>query len=260
MNRRSPGEGYDEKEAAKRTGWRQYFTFQIFDRRPISVKEICRPLLMVFRPVVLLPALAYSITFSYTNVLMTILIPQLFGEKFHLGPGQMSLQFIALLIGGVLGEQVAGYGSDVLVNWRTKRAGGRRVPEFRLALATPGFLLSIVGVIVWGVQLQNGTVGKWNVTPDIGSAIAIFGQQLVTTVCVTYAIESYLEETADVSAFIAFLRQLYAFTAPFYFPLAFDSFGEAKASGLFAGLIGVGLLFVIACNIWGPTWRGSRVQ
>lgn len=110
---------------------------------------------------------------------------------------------------------------------------------------------------------------------DVGSAIAIFGQQLVTTVCVTYAIESYLEETADVSAFIAFLRQLYAFvskyanvfdhtqnmrqTAPFYFPLAFDSFGEAKASGLFAGLIGVGLLFVIACNVWGPTWRGSRL-
>lgn len=59
----------------------------------------------------------------------------------------MSLQFISLLIGGVLGEQIAGYGSDVLVNWRTKRAGGRRIPEFRLALATPGFLLSIVGVI-----------------------------------------------------------------------------------------------------------------
>jgi hypothetical protein len=46
---------------------------------------------------------------------------------------------------------------------------------------------------------------------DIGSAIAIFGEQVVATVCVTYAIESSVEETADVSAFFAFLRQLYVF-------------------------------------------------
>ncbi|KAJ7661697.1 major facilitator superfamily domain-containing protein [Mycena rosella] len=252
LNRRSPGEGYGEKDVAVHTGWHHYVSFQVFDRRPISVQEIFRPLAMVFRPVVLLPALAYSITFCYTNVMMTILIPQLFGENFHLTPGQMSLQFISLLVGAVLGEQIAGYGSDVLVNWRTKRAGGRRVPEFRLILATPGFLLAIIGVIIWGIQLQNGVEGKWNVTPDIGSAIAIFGQQLVTTVCVTYAIESYLEDTAT-------FRQLYAFTAPFYFPIAFDSLGEAKASGLFAGIIGLGMLLVIACNVWGPAWRGKRV-
>ncbi|KAJ7460933.1 MFS multidrug transporter [Mycena galericulata] len=255
LNRFAPGTGYDEKEVTSRTGWRSYITFYVYDPRHISLGEVFRPLIMIWRPVVLLPALAYAITFSYTNVLMTIQIPQLFGEKFHLTPGQMSLQFISLLIGAVLGEQLAGYGSDVLVNWRTRRAGGRRIPEFRLALAPPGFMLAIIGLIVWGIQLQNATVGKWNVTPDIGSAIALFGQQLVTTVCVTYAIESYLDETADVSAFIVFLRQLYAFTAPFYFPIAFDFFGTVKASGLFAGIIGIGMLLVIACNIWGPTWR-----
>ncbi|KAJ7439457.1 MFS multidrug transporter [Mycena latifolia] len=254
LNRRGPGQGY-EKEVATRAGWLEYFTFHVYDRRPITLREICRPLIMIWRPVVLLPTLAYAITFAYTNVLMTVLVPQLFGLKFHLTPGQISLQFIALLIGGVLGEQLAGYGSDRLVNWRTKRAGGRRIPEFRLALAPPRFLLAIIGLIVWGVQLQNATPGKWNVTPDVGSAIAIFGQQLVTTVCVTYAIESYLEETADVSVFIALLRQVYAFVAPFYFPPAYESMGDAKASGLFAGLIGFGMLLVMACNIWGPGWR-----
>lgn len=109
---------------------------------------------------------------------------QIFGKVFHLSPGQISLQFIALLIGAVLGEQLAGLGSDLLVNWRTELAGGLRVPEYRLPLAYPGFVLSIVGIIskymlcvfadsvrfinsplVWGVQLQNATPGVWNVTP-----------------------------------------------------------------------------------------------
>ncbi|KAJ7754339.1 MFS general substrate transporter [Mycena maculata] len=255
LNRLAPGKGFDEKEVAARTGWRRYFSFHVYDNRRITFAEICRPLIMVWRPVVVLPALAYAITFAYTNVLMTVLVPQLFGEKFHLIPGQIGLQFVALLIGGVLGEQLAGYGSDRLVSWRTKRAGGERVPEFRLALAPPGFLLAIIGLIIWGTQLQNATPGKWNVTPDIGSAIAIFGQQLVTTVCVTYAIESYLPETADVSVFIALLRQVYAFVAPFYFPAAFEVMGDFKASGLFAGIIAFGMLLVMGCNVWGARWR-----
>jgi hypothetical protein len=69
LNRRSPGEGFDPKDI-EHQGWRRYFIFKVFDRRPISVKDVCRPLIMVFRPVVILPALAYSITFSYMNVLM----------------------------------------------------------------------------------------------------------------------------------------------------------------------------------------------
>jgi hypothetical protein len=53
---------------------------------------------------------------------------------------------IAPLIGAILGELFAGIGSDYLVNWRTKRTGVR-VPEYRLSLVYPGFLLSIVGLI-----------------------------------------------------------------------------------------------------------------
>jgi hypothetical protein len=71
---------------------------------------------------------------------------QIFGKKFGLTPGQIGLQMFAQLIGGVLGEQFAGRGSDAFVNWRAKRTG-IRVPEYRLTLAYPGFLISIAGLI-----------------------------------------------------------------------------------------------------------------
>ncbi|KAJ7242882.1 MFS general substrate transporter [Mycena haematopus] len=258
LNRRSPGEGYDPKEVEEQQGWLSYFTFKIHDSNAITLMDICRPLFMVFRPLVLLPALAYSITFSYTNVLMTLLIPQVFGEKFHFGPGQISLQFIPLLIGSILGEQLAGYGSDVIANWRTKRANGRRLPEYRLALAVPGFLIAIIGVVIWGLQLENAKVGKWNVTPDVASAIALFGEQVVATVCVTYAIENYVPETLDVASFFAFVRQAYAFGAPFYFSPLFIKYGDTKAAGLLAGIIGIGFLFVMSCYILGPLLRRNK--
>ena len=57
------------------------------------------------------------------------------------------MQFIALLIGAIIGEPLAGYGSDLLVAWRTRRADGERKPEYRLPLAYPGFVLAIVGLL-----------------------------------------------------------------------------------------------------------------
>lgn len=70
-NRSPPGKEYDQnEEVTERTSLRQFLGIRIYNRRQIHRREFCRPLGMVVRPVVLLPALAYSITFAYTNVLM----------------------------------------------------------------------------------------------------------------------------------------------------------------------------------------------
>ena len=67
----------------------------------------------------------------------------------------------------------------------TKKLGRRPDPEYRLWLSHLGFVTVIVGMIVFGVQLQNATKGQWNVTPIVGGAISAFGNQVVTTVLVT---------------------------------------------------------------------------
>lgn len=41
--------------------------------------------------------------------------------------------------------------------------------------------------MVLGVCLQNTQSGVWNITPDIGSAIALFGQQIVTSQFIDHA-------------------------------------------------------------------------
>lgn len=92
---------------------------------------------------VIFPSLAYAITFSYTNVLLTVEIPSLLGLKYGLNEQQVGLQFVGAVIGLVLGEIVGGKGSDLYVAWRTRRAHGERLPEMRLPVAIPGIILAV---------------------------------------------------------------------------------------------------------------------
>ncbi|EIW85848.1 MFS general substrate transporter [Coniophora puteana RWD-64-598 SS2] len=298
-SRTSPGTPYSEDEVCLRSSWRAYTRFKVYDRTPFRAREFYGWLGMFGRPGVVLTTLAYAMTLMYTVALMTIFVPQVFGAVFSLTPGQIGLQFIALLIGAALGELVAGPSSDAFVNWRARsrlrtlrsQSSTHNIsseqnetvksavwhPEDRLILAPPGFILAIVGLMIWGVRLQEARAGVWNVTPDIGAAIALFGAQFGTTMCVTYTVESVShsgvlvitdgeeqsehddavreERTAEIGVFIGFVRHMYAFASPFYLSGAYTKMGDTRASGLFAGLIGVAMMMVIACIVWGRKWR-----
>lgn len=86
----------------------------------------------------------------------------------------------------VLGEQIGGPCSDIYRNYLKRKAGGEDpAPERRLVLSHPGFLLSMVGIVVFFVTLADAEPLHWNIKPTVGVAIAGFGSQIVTTVLIT---------------------------------------------------------------------------
>ncbi|KAG8867773.1 hypothetical protein FRB98_003967, partial [Tulasnella sp. 332] len=220
--------------------------------------EMFTPFKMFTRLPVFLPSFAYTVLFMYSNVLLTVEIPALLGVRYHLGPQATGLQFIAPIVGCMLGEPVGGYGSDKFMERRHKQ--GKRDPEARLWFALPGFLFGVVGLIIFGVQLQNTqAAGVWNITPDIGTAITFFGLQIVSTVAVTYAVESQpIALAQDASLFIMAMRQTCAFTGPFYFNKQYAAMGPAKATGLLAGIVGAASLLVVATIAYGKQWRSKQ--
>lgn len=158
-----------------------------------------------------------------------------------------------------------------------RRIGGRKSnapsPEFRLWLSYGGFLLTIVGLIVFGACFENAKKNQWNVTPIIGIAIAAVGNQIVTTVLVTYAVDSHVEHSGSIGSFVNVVRQTWyvaptfldlsgsfanifdrAFCGPFFFPDLLTKLGTLGAVGLLAGLI-----FIVS---WVPTavlqWQGQK--
>ena len=100
---------------------------------------------------------------------------------------------------------------------RTKKQGVRPNPEYPLWLSYGGYLLSVIGVIVLLVQIENAAPLHWNVSPIIGAGIAAAGNQIVTTVLITYAVDCYNEEAAGVGVFITFVRQIWGFIGPFWY-------------------------------------------
>lgn len=159
--------------------------------------------------------------FLLASVMITIEIPQLFVEKFGFNTQQVGLQNLSVIIGSVIGEQMGGRMSDWWMvhnnNGRKKRGEvvNDRPAEFRLWLSYGGYLLAICGTVVFLVQI--GRAGEaWNITPVVGAAIAAVGNQLVTTVLITYAVDCYREEAAGVGVFITFVRQTWGFIGPFW--------------------------------------------
>lgn len=197
----------------------KYLHFRRINPRPLTVADYFSPLRMVVRPRAVLPALAYSTVFLFGSILTTIEIPQLFEEKFALNTEQIGLQFIGVIIGSLLGEQVGGALSDVWMRRRskTKLGGASPEPEFRLWLSYLGYVLTVVGVTVFLVTTQNAPDGHWTAVPIVGTAIAAIGNQVVTTVLVTYAVDcAAAEDAASVGVFVSLARQVIGFQGPFW--------------------------------------------
>jgi MFS family permease len=154
--------------------------------------------------------------FLFGSVMITVETPQLFGPKFEFNPAQLGLQFLGIIIGSLIGEQIGGWLSDYWMNTRARKIHRRPDPEHRLWLSYAGYILTIVGVAVFLVRIDEAPALHWNVTPIVGAAIAGAGNQIVTTVLITYAVDCYQEEASSIGVFITFVRQIWGFIGPFW--------------------------------------------
>ncbi|KAI5308391.1 hypothetical protein KEM55_005842 [Ascosphaera atra] len=246
----------DDSEKKGSTFVRQYFKFGRIDPTPMTFRELFAPVKLFLYPSVLLPAIAYAIVFQFCSVMGTVEIPQIFQPKFHFNSQQIGLNFLALIIGSVLGEQLGGWGSDKWMAYGLKRNGGvqRPEPEFRLWLSYFAYGCIICGLVVFTVQTDK--LEHYNVSPIVGLAIASFGNQVITTVCTTYAVDSHQNHSGSVGVSINFIRSTWGFIGPLYFPDMFANLGLRGSGGLMVGIV------VAAALI--PTmfiqWKGKSLR
>ncbi|KUI69343.1 hypothetical protein VM1G_05060 [Cytospora mali] len=235
---------------------KQYINFGRIDKTPLTWYDFVRPLSYVARPCVMLPAVAYSMVFLWAFVMTTIEIPQLYPELFGFNAQQTGIQLISVVIGTIIGEQVGGRMSDMWMSARRKRLGGRSPEhEFRLWLSYFGFALCIIGLVVFLVQLSYaGNI--WDVTPLIGVGICSAGNQIANTVLMTYAVDCYKEDAASIGAFITFIRQIWGFIGPFWFPQIITGLGYGATAGIASAmLIVVSVIPTLIVQWKGRAWR-----
>lgn len=212
----------DDVQSSASAFKREYLSIRRIDPTPLKLYEFVQPLALFTNIPVLLAACAYAMVFLFASVLASVEVPQLLQSKFELNAQQLGLQFLGLIIGSLLGEQLGGIMSDVWMNTRARRIKHRPAPEYRLWLSYGGFLLSIAGVTVFLVCTEQATAGKWTVVPVVGTGIAAFGNQVVTTVLTTYSVDTMAAgkasagDAGSVGVFINFVRSTWGFIGPFW--------------------------------------------
>lgn len=235
--------------------------FRRIDPSPLTFSEVIQPLTLFKYTSICIPVVAYSMVFVFCSVMTTVEIPQLFLPKFGLNAQQIGLQFLGIIVGTIIGEQLGGALSDYWMRRRSKKLNAPAEPEFRLWLSYLGFALAICGLVVFLVQTQNATQGVWNVTPIIGVGIAGAGNQIVTTVLVTYAIDCHPEQAGNIGVFVNFVRQTWGFIGPFWLPDMFATVGTANSAGVVVALIvGASVLPMIFLHFRGEHWRNRKAE
>lgn len=240
----------------KSTFQREYLSVSRIDSTPFTLREFYHPLTLFTNIPVLTAACAYAMVFLFGSVLTSVEVPQLLQFKFQLNAQQLGLQFLGLIIGSLLGEQLGGVASDTWMARRARHIARRPAPEFRLWLSYIGFLLTIAGMIIFLVCTEQAKTGVWTVAPVVGTGIAAFGNQVVTTVLTTYAVDTYPADAGSIGVFICFVRSEWGFIGPFWFTAMFERVGIGRSAGVVTALImGVSFLPTVLLH-----WRGERLR
>lgn len=214
------------------------FHINRLDPSPFTVRSFLNYLNLGLIPAIVIPTVAHALVFGYTNVAMIVMMPHAIGDKFDLDAQGVGLQYIAIIVGSLFGESIAGPISDrFLALYRDKT--GSSVPSRRLWLSYPAVACVFTGLLTWGFQLQNAEEGVYDITPAVGAGIAAFGSQILSTTLITFAVDNNPARSSEVGLFVNCIRQCWAFLGPFYLPPLFDAIGYGPTAGFQCGLIGV---------------------
>lgn len=120
-----------------------------------------------------------------------------------------------------------------------RRRGGKTPrPEFRLWVSYLGYAAVIVGLVIFCVQTRDLAPQGYNVSPiAAGQAIAMFGNQVITTVLITFAVDCQPSDGAAVGTFINMSRMTLGFLGPFWYPQMVEKLGLGGSAGLMVGII-----------------------
>lgn len=154
-----------------------------------------RPFILFAYPAILWSALVYSLSVGWLIVLSeSVSTIYKSRDTYHFTSLQAGLVYISPFIGGILGTAVAGKVSDLIVRFISRRNGGIYEPEFRLIMAVPIAITTVIGLMGYGWSAQNRDA--W-IVPTVFFGIISFGCSLGSTTAITFAVDSYRQYAGE---------------------------------------------------------------
>ena len=170
-------------------------------------KVAFRPFILFAYPTILWSALVYSLSIGWLIVLSES-VSSIYENKetYNFHPLGVGLIYISPFIGGVLGTAVAGKVSDIIVRYMSRRNGGVYEPEFRLVMAIPVMIATVIGLMGFGWSAAEKD--RW-IVPTVFFGIISFGCSLGSTTAITFAVDSYRQYAGEALVTLNFSKSEY---------------------------------------------------
>jgi MFS family permease len=153
------------------------------------VKVMVRPFILLAYPAVLWSSLVYALAVGWLIVLSES-VAHIYQnhDSYNFTALQVGLVYISPFVGGVLGTAVAGKISDLVVRFMARRNDGVYEPEFRLVMAVPIAISTVIGLMGFGWSAEEKD--NW-IVPTVFFGVISFGCSLASTTSITFVVDSY---------------------------------------------------------------------
>ncbi|KAI0476071.1 major facilitator superfamily domain-containing protein [Xylariaceae sp. FL0804] len=222
-------------------------------------KAAVRPFVLFAYPSVLWSAAVYSCSIGWLIVISeSVSIIFRDGKPYHFGALATGLLYISPFIGGVLGTAVAGKFSDVIVKAMARRNGGLYEPEFRLVMALPVAITTVVGLMGfgWAAAVDD----NW-IVPTVFFGVVSFGCSLGSTTSITFCVDSYRQYAGEALVTLNFSKNIFHGLVFSLFVTDWLTSDGSKSVFIWLGVIQlVVLIFSIPMYIFGKRARMWTVR
>jgi hypothetical protein len=203
-----------------------------------------RPLILYAYPAVLWSSIVYACSIGWLIVLSES-VAVIYRSRTTYGFSALStgLIYISPFIGGILGTAVAGKVSDIIVRAMSKRNGGLYEPEFRLVMAAPVAITTVIGLMGfgWSAKVHDA----W-IVPTIFFGVISFGCSLGSTTAITFVVDSYRQYAGEALVTLNFTKNIFH---GLVFSLFFTNWLETDGSKRVFIWVGVIQLILMAFTI-----------
>lgn len=175
------------------------------------------------------------------------------GEPYNFSDSAVGLTNLSPFVGGLLGMAYVGPFLDFLAVRLAKRNNGIMEPEFRLWAIVIPMLVSVAGLLSYGLGINNEM--HWFLLAGFGAACLGFSIVAVSSIAVTFSIECVPNFANEALIFTVAMGSIMAFFFMYYVQNWIDVCGWALFSWLNVMLSLLIHLFFLVFIFWGKKFR-----